>query len=87
MTIKGASVPTLGLGTWDLRGEDCVVGVQHALTIGYRHLDTAQGYDNEAEVGRGLAASGVARDEVFVTTKVKPETSPAPRLSARPTRA
>ena len=73
VTIKGVSVPALGLGTWDLRGEDCVVGVQHALTVGYRHVDTAQGYDNETEVGRGLKASGVARDEVFVTTKVKPE--------------
>ena len=50
-----------------------MVGVQHALTIGYRHLDTAQGYDNEAEVGRGIKASGLARDEIFVTTKVKPE--------------
>ena len=73
VSIKGVSVPALGLGTWDLRGEDCVVGVQHALTVGYRHVDTAQGYDNEAEVGRGLKASGIARDEIFVTTKVKPE--------------
>ena len=73
VTIKGVRVPALGLGTWDLRGEDGAQAVQHALTIGYRHLDTAQGYDNEAEVGRGIKASGLPRDNLFVTTKVKPE--------------
>lgn len=73
LTIKGVNVPALGLGTWDLRGEDCVEGVQHALGLGYRHLDTAQGYDNEAEVGQGMKASGVPREEIFLTTKVKPE--------------
>jgi 2,5-diketo-D-gluconate reductase B len=70
--LRGARVPALGLGTWELRGPDCVRAVEHALSIGYRHLDTAQGYDNEAEVGEGLRRSGVPRDQVFLTTKVRP---------------
>lgn len=68
----GSQVPVLGLGTWELRGEACVAAVERALALGYRHLDTAQGYFNEAEVGRGLQRSGVPRDEVFLTTKVRP---------------
>jgi len=70
--LHGASVPALGLGTWELRGDACVRAVEHALRLGYRHLDTAQGYANEAEVGAGLRASGVPRAEVFLTTKVRP---------------
>jgi 2,5-diketo-D-gluconate reductase B len=70
--LQGARVPALGLGTWELRGRACVRAVEHALSLGYRHLDTAQGYDNEAEVGEGLRRSGVPRDEVFLTTKVRP---------------
>jgi len=70
--IRGARVPALGLGTWELRGDGCVRAVDHALALGYRHLDTAQGYVNEAEVGAGLRRSGVPRDEVFLTTKVRP---------------
>ena len=57
--VQGVRVPALGFGTYRLTGEACVSSVAHALTLGYRHLDTAQSYDNEAEVGRGLAASGV----------------------------
>ncbi len=68
----GTLVPALGLGTWELNGEACVRAVEHALTLGYRHLDTAQGYFNEAEVGLGLRRSGVPRDRVFLTTKVRP---------------
>ncbi len=68
----GSQVPVLGLGTWELRGQACTNAVERALGLGYRHLDTAQGYDNEAEVGEGLRRSGVARDEVFLTTKLRP---------------
>jgi diketogulonate reductase-like aldo/keto reductase len=68
----GSRVPVLGLGTWELRGEGCVDAVERALALGYRHLDTAQGYFNEAEVGEGLRRSAVPRDEVFLTTKVRP---------------
>lgn len=68
--LHGASMPALGFGTWRLRGADARDGVEHALALGYRHLDTAQLYDNEAEVGAGLEASGVPRGDVFLTTKV-----------------
>ena len=71
-TIKGEKVPSLGLGTYRLTGEDCVGAVARALSMGYRHVDTAQMYGNEAEVGRGMGESGVDRDELFVTTKVWP---------------
>jgi 2,5-diketo-D-gluconate reductase B len=67
---QGATVPALGFGTWQLRGEDCREGVRHALALGYRHVDTARMYRNEAEVGRGMADSGVDRDEIFLVTKV-----------------
>ncbi len=63
-------VPALGLGTWQLSGDEARGGVAHALDLGYRHLDTAQVYENEAAVGDGLRASDVERDAVFLTTKV-----------------
>jgi diketogulonate reductase-like aldo/keto reductase len=65
-------IPALGLGTWELRGEACQRAVEQALALGYRHLDTAQGYDNEESVGAGIAASGLSRDQIFLTTKVRP---------------
>ncbi len=68
----GAGIPLIGLGTWDLRGRTCVRMVEQALQLGYRHVDTAEMYGNESEVGEGLRASGVKRGEVFVTTKVWP---------------
>src|SRR5215472_6521273 len=67
---NGARIPAIGLGTWDLRGRICARMVEQALRMGYRHIDTAQMYGNEREVGEGLRASGVKRDDVFVTTKV-----------------
>jgi 2,5-diketo-D-gluconate reductase B len=75
---KGARIPLLGLGTWDLRGRVCSRVVEQALRLGYRHIDTAEMYDNEREVGEGLRASGVRRDDVFVATKIWP-THFAPR--------
>jgi 2,5-diketo-D-gluconate reductase B len=69
---QGARIPLAGLGTWDLRGRTCARIVEQALRLGYRHIDTAEMYDNEREVGEGLRASGVPRHEVFVTTKVWP---------------
>ena len=65
-----ARIPLIGLGTWDLRGKSCARMVEEALKLGYRHVDTAAMYGNEAEVGAGLRASGVARQHVFITTKV-----------------
>lgn len=67
---NGASIPAIGLGTMTLKGDVCVEIVSAALGLGYRHLDTAQMYGNEAEVGQGLKASGLKREDVFVTTKV-----------------
>src|SRR5882757_1340805 len=67
---NGAKIPLIGLGTWELRGRTCARLVEQALRLGYRHIDTAQVYENEREVGDGLRASGVRRDEVFITTKV-----------------
>jgi 2,5-diketo-D-gluconate reductase B len=67
---NGARIPAIGLGTWELRGRICARIVEQALKLGYRHIDTAQVYENEREVGDGLRASRVRRDDVFVTTKV-----------------
>src|SRR6266487_2033467 len=69
---NGASIPLIGLGTWELRGRSCARLVDAALQLGYRHIDTAEMYDNEREVGEGLRACGLDREEVFVTTKVWP---------------
>lgn len=73
VAANGAGIPALGFGTWELRGATAQRLVEAALAIGYRHLDTAQMYGNEAEVGAGLRASGLPRDQVFVTTKVWPD--------------
>lgn len=67
---NGARIPLVGLGTWDLRGKVCARMVEEAIKLGYRHIDTAAMYGNETAVGEGLRASGVKRDEVFITTKV-----------------
>jgi 2,5-diketo-D-gluconate reductase B len=69
---NGARIPVVGLGTWELRGRTCARAVEQALRLGYRHIDTAEMYGNEREVGDGLRASGIRRDDVFITTKVWP---------------
>lgn len=66
-------MPQLGLGTWRSEGEAAYRAVRHALDVGYRHVDTATGYANEDQVGRGITDSGVDREQVFVTTKLPPE--------------
>jgi diketogulonate reductase-like aldo/keto reductase len=78
--LEHGRMPLLGLGTWPLKGEECVTAVRAALEAGYRHLDTATRYENEAEVGRGLAESGVTRGEVFVTTKWPGDDDPGTAL-------
>jgi 2,5-diketo-D-gluconate reductase A len=70
---SGATMPLLGFGTWQLKGASAYDATRHALRAGYRHIDTATMYANEAEVGRALADSGVAREDVFVTTKLLPQ--------------
>ena len=67
------AMPLLGYGTWQARGRKVYEGTRLALEIGYRHVDTATMYANEAEVGRALKDSGVPRPEVFITTKLPPE--------------
>ena len=69
----GAVIPKIGLGTWQLRGEQCSKIVSAALQAGYVHIDTAQGYANEEFVGAGLKNSGVPRERVFITTKIRPD--------------
>src|SRR6478609_8154346 len=70
LEIQGSTVPKLGFGTWEILGRDCEEAVSDALEIGYRHIDTAQAYENEAEVGKALAASDIPRRELFLTTKL-----------------
>ena len=69
----GNEMPTLGLGVWQIpNGPECENAVRWALELGYRHIDTAQAYGNEASVGKALRDSGVPREEVFITTKFYP---------------
>jgi len=70
---NGVTIPKLGLGTWRIEDAAVTEVVRNAVEIGYRHIDTAQAYDNEHGVGEGIRASGVARDEIFVTTKLVAE--------------
>ena len=67
---NGADIPAIGMGTWTLKGDQCAELVTAAIDVGYRHIDTAAMYANEDAVGRGIAGSGIARDDIFVTTKV-----------------
>ena len=67
---NGAQIPTLGLGTWQLSGRNGARVIEQALRLGYRHIDTAKNYGNERDVGEALRASGIGREEIFVTTKV-----------------
>jgi 2,5-diketo-D-gluconate reductase A len=73
------AMPIIGLGTYALWGDDGVRSVRVALDAGYRHIDTATMYGNEAEIGRALAESDVAREHVFVTTKLPPDGTDDPR--------
>lgn len=66
-------MPLLGFGTWQIADADAPAAVQAALEAGYRHIDTATGYRNQRGVGKAVAASGLARDDVFVTTKLPPD--------------
>ena len=70
LALRGADIPVLGLGTWQSEGDDAQRAVEHALSAGYRHIDTATLYGNERGVGEGIRASGLPREQVFVTTKV-----------------
>ncbi|MGV3635523.1 MAG: aldo/keto reductase [Pseudorhodoplanes sp.] len=82
LDAKHVRFPALGLGTWELRGRECARLVEQAVRLGYRHFDTAQMYGNERDVGEGIRASGIKRDDVFVVTKVAPDNL-APTLLLR----
>ena len=70
LKTQGISVPKLGLGTFRMQGDGCRAAVESALSIGYRHIDTAEMYANEEAIGAALAAASVPRSELHVTTKV-----------------
>ncbi|HWE75822.1 MAG TPA: aldo/keto reductase [Stellaceae bacterium] len=72
IAVKNVSVPALGFGTWALSGNAAYRATRMVLDLGYRHIDTAQIYGNEAEIGRAIRDSGLARDEIFLTTKIAP---------------
>ena len=80
---RGGALPLLGFGTWQLTGSRCYQAVRHALRVGYRHLDTARMYRNEAEVGQAVRDSGVPRERLFVTTKLPPGDAGRERRSIR----
>ena len=70
LTAKGMRMPRIGLGTWPMKGAECQAAVESALALGYRHVDTAEMYGNEDAVGAGIAAAGLPRGDVFLTTKI-----------------
>lgn len=70
---NGVEIPKLGLGTWLISNDDVVQAIIDAVEIGYRHIDTAQAYQNESGVGKGIKASGLKREELFITTKLAAE--------------
>lgn len=82
ITANGLHMPQLGFGTWRISGAECQAAVESALSVGYRHIDTGQMYGNETEVGAGVAASGVAREELHLTTKVWNQNLAPERLRA-----
>ncbi|WP_421723569.1 aldo/keto reductase [Bauldia sp.] len=72
-SAHGATVPVIGFGTWNIQGDACARAVEEALRVGYRHIDTAAGYQNEDAVGSAIRGSDIPRDDIFLTTKVSPD--------------
>lgn len=72
ISVKNVTVPALGFGTWALSGNVAYRATRMAFELGYRHIDTAQIYGNEAEIGRAIRDSGLPRAEIFLTTKIAP---------------
>lgn len=79
---NGVEIPKLGLGTWLMDDEQTAKAVEDAIRIGYRHVDTAQAYGNEAGLARGIRNSGVKREEIFVTSKIAAEEKSYERAAA-----
>ncbi|MDE2336090.1 MAG: aldo/keto reductase [Alphaproteobacteria bacterium] len=80
IAAQGRQIPALGFGTYKLKGSAGRDAIANALETGYRHIDTAQFYDNEADVGAAVAASGVARADIFLTTKIWPDNAAEGKL-------
>lgn len=70
---NGIKIPKIGLGTWMLSDKEAESAVKEAISLGYRHIDTAEAYGNEEGVGKGVRESGISREEIFVTSKVLAE--------------
>ena len=70
---NGQKMPALAYGTWLIHSDDAAECVKNAIDAGYRHIDTAQAYGNEIAVGQGIRDSGIPRDQIYITTKVKAE--------------
>lgn len=68
--VQGIEIPEIGLGTYKLHDRDCTNAVRMALDLGYRHIDTAQMYKNEREIGEAISVSNVSREDIFLTTKI-----------------
>lgn len=79
---NGIECPALGFGTWKLQGEEAERAVKEAIEVGYRHIDTADRYENHLEVGRAINESGVARDDLFLTTKLWDEDLSGDRVAS-----
>lgn len=79
--IQNTDIPTLGFGTWKLRGDECVRATELAIDVGYRHIDTAQIYENEEAVGQAIKNSRIDRHDIFLTTKVWMENVPKAKLA------
>lgn len=71
LTVQGVTIPALGFGTWKMKGHECRQAVEHALDLGYRHIDTAQMYENEAAVGDAIDQANVDASDVFLVTKIQ----------------
>ena len=80
ITAQDTQIPALGFGTYKLTGDACQTAVSKALEVGYRHIDTAQFYNNEADIGTAIAASGVKRKDIFLTTKIWPDNAAEGKL-------
>ena len=70
LTTQGIDLPALGFGTFAMQGAECQSAVESALALGYRHIDTAEMYGNEAGVGEAIKASGIPREELYITSKL-----------------
>ena len=70
---NGKEIPMVGLGTWLINNDKVDQVIKDAVSLGYRHIDTAQAYENEEGIGRGIKECGIAREDLFITSKIRAE--------------